>query len=403
MGKKHYPADLKKIRANSWTIEELEYLETFRNVGMTFKRFGPTIMQTMQKGLMEKFGVHRTTSAIRGRVKKSNIPIRALNIDKFDKIDTKESSYFLGVVGSDGNKSGNIIKLQVSIVDRDWVEKFKNFIGKKQRIKELPASEMVSPLTGKIYIRKPQVSFGFCCPRASSALEKLGITENKSLTYEFPTENIVPIEFAREYVRGSFDGDGSWWWIYDKNKNPTGARASFTSGSEAWIKGLEKLLKQALGEGFRCSICEKKGRKLQKGGFSQSSWELTVACHESVLMFTRWMYEGSTYETRLNRKYEKSLEIIEFCQQAVNMRNEFLRAKIIVKDSNGKIHEVTEENWASFCCKHNISANQKTALRTGKTKETAGSRTDSKSHISSGFSIINIEEVSKRKIVHHWH
>lgn len=42
-------------------------------------------------------------------------------------------------------------------------------------------------------------------------LTKLGAKRNKSLTLEFPSDEIVPKKYKHHFIRGYFDGDGCIW------------------------------------------------------------------------------------------------------------------------------------------------------------------------------------------------
>lgn len=42
-------------------------------------------------------------------------------------------------------------------------------------------------------------------------ISTLGAIKNKSLTLTFPSDDIVPKKFKRDFIRGYFDGDGCIW------------------------------------------------------------------------------------------------------------------------------------------------------------------------------------------------
>jgi len=47
-----------------------------------------------------------------------------------------------------------------------------------------------------------------CNKKICEDLQSLGCVPNKSLILKFPTEEQVPKEFIRDFIRGYFDGDG---------------------------------------------------------------------------------------------------------------------------------------------------------------------------------------------------
>jgi hypothetical protein len=69
-------------------------------------------------------------------------------------------------------------------------------------------------------------------------LISLGLTPHKSLTINFPE---VPNEYARHFIRGCWDGDGS---VYI-DKQSQSVSASFISGSLNFVEGISKVLKNA--------------------------------------------------------------------------------------------------------------------------------------------------------------
>ena len=128
------------------------------------------------------------------------------NEDYFKKIDTAEKAYWLGFLYADGcitrfyrNEKLKSMSLELTLQDEDCdhLIKFKN------------ALESNVPIQHKIINRKYKSDrIVINCTSMCRDLIKLGCTPVKSLTLEFPNNDILPEEYVRDFIRGYFDGDG---------------------------------------------------------------------------------------------------------------------------------------------------------------------------------------------------
>lgn len=125
------------------------------------------------------------------------------NRHMFKEIDTESKAYWLGFLSADGWVSAkeNDYKIELTLAkkDRGHLEKFKGFIGLENEIRD-------RVVANKYYSSR----FSFRSPEMKNDLIAAGCTPQKTFTLKFPTENIVPTELMRHYVRGYLDGDG---WI----------------------------------------------------------------------------------------------------------------------------------------------------------------------------------------------
>lgn len=123
--------------------------------------------------------------------------------DVFQKIDSPEAAYWLGVMYSDGyitkSQYTNYFGISISKKDEEWLEKFKKFLNYNGEIKTYkvgnsgykPGTEYVRLLVGNNKI--------------VTDLEKFGVIEHKSkLLHKIPD-----IKFVDDFIRGYIDGDGS--------------------------------------------------------------------------------------------------------------------------------------------------------------------------------------------------
>ena len=124
-------------------------------------------------------------------------------------------------------------------------------------------------------------------------LKSLGLTERKSL--DMPWLTSVPAEFMAPYVRGFFDGDGSVFLI----KHPSAKRnyigINFT-GTKEYLEGLQQEINKIIGREYG----HIRALKVKSGFY----YQLVYSGDATAKLFFDWIYEGSTPETRLSRKYD---------------------------------------------------------------------------------------------------
>lgn len=116
----------------------------------------------------------------------------------FFKEENSNMAWLLGFLASDGNisKNGNRIRIELSIVDKEILE----------RIKEIVKIE------NPIKIRENKRGFVFAsldwsCAEHKKDLEKYNIIPQKTYTLLPPTK--LNEKFYIDYIRGYFDGDGT--------------------------------------------------------------------------------------------------------------------------------------------------------------------------------------------------
>lgn len=158
----------------------------------------------------ELFGISRT--AIERILKENNIHYpqisnrkHNLNENFFEKIDSEHKAYWLGFIYADGcvfkKRRTLTIRLKKDADNIQLLEQLKKDLECDYEIKY-----------GK------QNSWGtitqYCVLSIFSKkiiedLIKLGCYNKKSLILIFPSEEIVPLEFQKDFIRGYFDGDGA--------------------------------------------------------------------------------------------------------------------------------------------------------------------------------------------------
>lgn len=131
------------------------------------------------------------------------------NKDYFSKIDTPDKAYWLGFLYADGSINryyqndklkSMTLELGLSYKDKEHLEKFKQCLDTN-----IPIFEKVNRIKGKEYksvriqLNNTKICYDLC---------DLGCTPSKTYDIKFPTYDIVPREFMRDFIRGFFDGDG---------------------------------------------------------------------------------------------------------------------------------------------------------------------------------------------------
>lgn len=118
------------------------------------------------------------------------------NSSIFQTINTEEKAYWLGLMYADGYVNEKENRIELTLKDREHIEKFKLFINAQN----------------KIYIKKAMGHeyYRICLRDKKMTLDlvKKGCFQNKSLNIRFPTLKIVPEYLQKHFIRGYFDGDG---------------------------------------------------------------------------------------------------------------------------------------------------------------------------------------------------
>ena len=158
----------------------------------------------------------------------------SLDEDYFEKIDTPNKAYILGLMYADGcnHIKRNFIKIELKYNDKELLEKVRKEMkiekplkyNNKQKERERTGKQSQDTYSIDIYSKK------MC-----KDLEKMGCVERKSLVLKWPDwleNSLLP-----HFIRGYFDGDGSI-------KSKKGCEISFASCSWDFINGLQEILEK---------------------------------------------------------------------------------------------------------------------------------------------------------------
>ena len=207
-----------------------------------------------------------------------------INENVFKTIDSEEKAYWLGFLYADGsvtNRSDIDISLQLS--DERHVEKFYNFI----------------EFGGKIIKDNYRCRVSFKNVKMRDDLINLGCVPKKSLILKFPSEEQVPNEFIRHFLRGYFDGDGS---LICTNKT----KAISLIGTYDFLEKTCEL------------IGIPKGRIYPLNNKTNKTFRIETSSKNNILNTCHYLYDDCSIY--LDRKYEKYKMLIEY-YSAVQNRN----------------------------------------------------------------------------------
>jgi hypothetical protein len=203
------------------------------------------IKETIQKEICKKYLNGNSTFTIQKEydvsksciltiLRRNNIEVKPIDIARkiffpnrnyFEKIDSEIKAYVFGLLLSDGCIHKGRTHLALQKCD--------------EYILELILKEVFEKECPSIYHGEKRgvniSSIVFSDKKIYASLQKLGMTERKSLTLKYPYE-AVPSNYFGDFLRGYFDGDGC---IYLNEKNRA---MSFiiTGGSIDFLKSLKE-------------------------------------------------------------------------------------------------------------------------------------------------------------------
>ena len=158
------------------------------------KLLGPGIGRTTVKQWLKELGLPIRDFA---EARSYAISHRKEKDENYFSVESHNMAWLLGFLASDGtiNSKNNHIKIDLSSVDREILEKIKNEVNIENEIKEYT--------TNKGY---KVVSLGWTCEKHKKDLAKYNIVPRKTFILQPPLN--LSKEYYIDYIRGYFDGDG---------------------------------------------------------------------------------------------------------------------------------------------------------------------------------------------------
>lgn len=265
--------------AIAWTDEQVAYIiDRYLNENYTLKQLGrefncsyPTIRNLLNK--------HN----IQSRGNKQGYPRDEFY---FNKIDSEEKAYWLGFLYADGCVHSNNYEISINITDKEHIKKFQN------AIKALNHN-ITETKDKRFQNAKTLYQFSIKDKQLHQDLIKWGCIPQKSLLInKIPN---IPRDYISHFIRGYFDGDGSLHYLQGTNNY----RVSFV-GTKEFLNDIQKELQTNV--------------SLQ-GNIAGKAYVLQIAGRKQVERILNYLYNNSKEENRLNRKYQKYLDCLEWAHR----------------------------------------------------------------------------------------
>lgn len=219
------------------------------------------------------------------------------NNDYFSVIDTEEKAYWLGFLCADGcitrfykGEKLKSMSLELTLKDEDCEHlcKFRDALESNVPIQH-------RTIAGKYKAYRIVINSTKMC----RDLIKLGCTPVKSLTLEFPNNDVLPSEFIRDFIRGYFDGDGGISYTegdyFNVSRNKTYKQHHYRCyfcGNEQFLTELKKVLNS---NGIKTSDLKKDNRS--------NAVNVYIYGKENIDKFKEYLYKYNCIS--LSRKFDK--------------------------------------------------------------------------------------------------
>ena len=239
------------------------------------EKFGLKYMSICK--LLDSLGIQRRRNGMRKY---------KLNENYFDKIDSRNKAYILGFLYADGNNMPDKYTVSMSLQeqDKDILERIREQVGSERQLEYLDYSNKHD--FGYHY--KNQYRLLFFSRHMCDSLSKIGMVKNKSLTLTFP---IISRQYLSSFVRGFFDGDGSFFYRWNQNGTASGT-VSITSTKD-FCESIERMIYEELG--IHGTISEASNHN----GITK----VLVYSATKTRQLLDWMYQDA--ELFLQRKYDR--------------------------------------------------------------------------------------------------
>ena len=178
-----------------------------------------------------------------------------------------KESWLLGLLMTDGcvNEKEHFIKLSIS--DKDGVQFASQIIGFGYIRESLPETREYNGK--KIQGKLPVWNYVACSIQLVERLGALGFTPRKTKTLTFPNVSDIAL---RDFIRGLWDGDGSWY------KSDNALIAHFGCASESFIHALQTITSNITGSSAQV-----------RSNRHKDFWQLSYGWKRAIAL-ARWLY-----------------------------------------------------------------------------------------------------------------
>lgn len=250
-------------------------------IGKLFNVSHKIIAKVLDKNNIERTGVGK---------RKYN-----LNEHYFDKIDTPNKAYILGLLYADGYNSldKGTIRIQLQESDKKILELIKTELGSDKPLKYIKCNDKIA---SNGFVSKDMYQLEFYSMHMCKILEQWGMVQNKSLILEFP--EFLNSSLYSHFIRGYYDGDGSYCHRITKEY---GVRDLVTiTSTESFCKTAKRIINtftSILGGGIYDASCHNGTTKV-----------LSISGANQCKKFLDWIYKDA--ELYIQRKYDNYIKNI---------------------------------------------------------------------------------------------
>lgn len=266
----------------AWTEEQVAYIiDKYTNENYSLKQLGREFgcTYTTIKNCLNKHGIS-------SRGNKQGYPRNELY---FYSINTADKAYWLGFLYADGTVASgkNRYDIGITLKDLEHLNKFKNAIGAvNHKITEIGDNRFKDKKTlYRFSIKDKQLHEDLC---------KWGCVPNK--TFLISTIPNIPYHLISHFLRGYFDGDGSLHYLQGTNNY----RISFACGSKSFLETIKNILQ------VKVSIGQNP---------NSNTYYIQIAGRKQVIRILKYLYQDSNVNNRLDRKYSKYLDCLEWARR----------------------------------------------------------------------------------------
>jgi len=209
--------------------------------------------------------------------------------ESFDSIDTPEQAYWLGYLYADGNISPAIphcYEVRLISTDLEHIQKFKDFLHFSGPIR----NKGIPPNINQRVVHVLPVN----CKRIVEKLISYGIVPNKTYDLTVPIKVPSDTELKTHYIRGCMDGDGTLSKFLEGGKKSR-CSLGFTNCNHLLVNTIKDFFAKGTIRTYKHSPLVK-------------AWQFSSRLI-SVLPLLDKLYSNSQNHIRLDRKYNKYLEI----------------------------------------------------------------------------------------------